>query len=116
MVITWCLLIEDLEISGNLVLINLEEEIRLSLHVTIYVLSKSLSLLTLKLLLKVKGVQFLLYEGGDSALDFLEMFVVVLLDFSNLGIDSFFLLRRAQLGEPFGLSRRLLALLFVVSL
>ncbi len=55
-VISGCLFIEDFKILRNLIFINFEEEVRLSLNITIYILCESLPLLLFKLLLKVKSV------------------------------------------------------------
>jgi hypothetical protein len=46
-VISWSFLVVDFKVLGALVLIDLEEEVRLSLHVAVNVLSKTLSLLAL---------------------------------------------------------------------
>jgi len=59
-VITRSLLVVDLKVLGDLVLINLKEEVRLGLHVAVHVLSKALSLFTLKLLLEAESIELLL--------------------------------------------------------
>ena len=55
-VIPGCLFVEDFKILRNLIFINFEEEVRLSLNITIHILCESLPLLLFKLLLKVKSV------------------------------------------------------------
>ena len=55
-VIPWGLLVEDFKILSNLIFINFEEEVRLSLHVTVHILRESFPFFTFKLLLKSKCV------------------------------------------------------------
>lgn len=115
-VISGGLAVDDLDVLGDLVFIDLEEEIGLSLNITIDILSKAVSLFSLELLLEVQGIEFLLHQGADSALDLLEVVVVALLNFGNLSEDALLLLGRSERGEPFGLGSILLRFLFQVGL
>ena len=116
MVISWSFLIEDLKILRNLIFINFEEEVRLSLDITIHILWELLSLFTFKLLLEVKSVELLLYKLRNASLDLFQVFMIIFIDLRDLSIDSLFLLRWSQLREPLCLSSNLLTLLFVVGL
>jgi hypothetical protein len=55
-VIPWGLLVEDFKILSNLIFINFEEEVRLSLDITVHILRESLPFFTFKLLLKSKSI------------------------------------------------------------
>jgi hypothetical protein len=55
-VIPWGLLVEDFKILSNLIFINFEEEVRLSLHIPVHILREFLPFFTFKLLLKSKCV------------------------------------------------------------
>lgn len=55
-VIPWGLLVEDFKILSNLIFINFEEEVRLSLHIPIHILRESLPFFTFELLLKSKCI------------------------------------------------------------
>ena len=116
MVISWSFLVEDLKILRNLIFINFEEEVRLSLDITIHILWEFLSLFTFKLLLEVKSVELLLYKLRNASLDLFQVFMIIFIDLRDLSIDSLFLLRRSQLREPFCLCSSLFTLLFVVGL
>lgn len=115
-VISRSLLVEDLDVLRNLVFINLKEEVRLSLNISIHILRESFSLLTFKLLLKVKCIKLLLNKLCNATLDLFQVFMVVFIDFWDLSIDSLFLLWWSQLREPLCFCSRFLALLFVVGL
>ena len=106
----------DFKILRNLIFINFEEEVRLSLNITIHILCQSLSLLTFELLLKVKSINLLLDKLSNASLDLFQVIMITLIDLRDLSIDSLFLLRRSQLREPLCLSSYLLTLLFVVGL
>lgn len=106
----------DFKILRNLIFINFEEKVRLSLNITIHILCQSLSLLTLELLLKVKSVNLLLDKLSNASLDLFQVIMITLIDLRDLSIDSLFLLRWSQLREPLCLSSYLLTLLFVVGL
>ena len=93
MVISGCLSVVDFKILRNLIFINFEEEVRLSLNITIHILCQSLSLLTFELLLKVKSVELLFHQLSNFALDFFEVIMIALIDLRYLSIDSLFLLR-----------------------
>jgi len=55
-VIPWGLLVEDFKILSDLIFINFEEEVRLSLHLTVHILRESLPFFTFELLLKSKSI------------------------------------------------------------
>lgn len=92
-VISGCLSVVDFKILRNLIFINFEEEVRLSLNITIYILCESLPLLLFKLLLKVKSIELLFHQLSNFALDFFEVIMITLIDLRYLSIDSLFLLR-----------------------
>lgn len=109
-------LVEDFKVLRKLILINFEEEVWLGLDIAIHILRESFSLLALKLLLKVKSIKLLLHKLCNAALDLFQVFMVAFFDLRDLSIDSLFLLRWSQLREPFGFSRCLFTLLFIVGL
>jgi hypothetical protein len=63
------------------------------------------------LLFESECLQLLLYEFVNPLLDLLEVLVVIFVYCCNLSEDALFLLRAAQLGEPFGLCCLFAALL-----
>ena len=67
-------------------------------------MGKTLPFLALKLLLEVQGIQLLLHESGDAALDLLQVLMIAIIDLANVGEDALLLLRAAELREPLGLS------------
>ena len=115
-VISRSLLVEDLKILRNLIFINFEEEVRLSLDIAIHILWESLSLFALQLLLKVKSIKLLLNKLRNASLNLFQVPMIAFIDLRDLSIDSLFLLGRSQLREPFCLSSSFFTLLFVVGL
>lgn len=92
-VISRSFLVVDFKILRNLIFINFEEEVRLSLNITIHILCQSLSLLTFELLLKVKSINLLLDKLSNASLDLFQVIMITLIDLRDLSIDSLFLLR-----------------------
>ena len=67
MVVARCLSSGKAHVLGDLVLINLEVEVRLSLDLREYILANSLALLSLNLLIESEGLELLLDQPVNSA-------------------------------------------------
>lgn len=72
--------IVEFHVSGSLVLIELEVEVRFSLNLSVNILSETFLLLSLNLFIKAERIKLLLKESVDSFLDILDVFVIVVID------------------------------------
>lgn len=106
----------NLQVLGGFFLVNLEVEVRLALNFAVDILCETLLLFLLELLLEMEGIQLLPNKPGNAVLDLLDVLVVAIVDLADLGKNSLFLLRAAQLSEPFGFSGLLVLLLAEVCL
>ena len=103
-VVTGGLKVKDLEVLLDLVLIDLEVEVRLGLDLAVNVGCKALLLFAFKLLLEAKGIQLLLDKRGNAVLDLLDVIVIAILNLADLGENTLLLLGATERSEPFGLS------------
>jgi len=84
-------------VCPDLVLINLEVEVRLGLDLSKYIPGNARLLFTLYLLFESECLELLLDELVDSLLDLIQVLMIILIDRGNLGEDALLLLGAAQL-------------------
>lgn len=99
--ISWSLFVVDLEILFFLILIDSKVEVSLGLDFLVNVTGESFPFFLVEFFLELQEIKFLSNQLCDLILNVLEMMMVLVIDFTDLGEYGFLFVDVSEAVEPF---------------